>query len=288
VRGGRFKLINTRFFNNVCDDVGPDVGGAAVRVFDQFDGQPVYVVNSTFGGEPELGNRCSNGGGLSSIGVSYTVINSLFSYNEAIGNGANPAQEGTPGGGSGGAIYNDGNTFTLTLCGTKIEHNTANEGGGAIFFVSNAVRQPERRVRDRGISGHLRARGVRVPASERVDAGGRLRVAAHAHSAVAVTSSKHSPGSYAGSPIPISSPRMVGVHCSAFSDHAISPSSSSCVSVAARSSGSSSLIASKKTSLEGMSDPLSSTIRRSREGARERVDSFMGVGSSSTGRVSNF
>jgi hypothetical protein len=137
VRGGRFKLINTRFFNNACDEVGPDVGGAAVRVFDQYDGLPVYVVNSTFGGEPELGNRCSNGGGLSSIGVSYTVINSLFSYNEAIGNGANPAQDGTPGGGSGGAIYNDGNTFTLTLCGTKIEHNSANEGGGAIFFVSN-------------------------------------------------------------------------------------------------------------------------------------------------------
>jgi hypothetical protein len=37
----------------------------------------------------------------------------------------------------GGAIYNDGNTFTLSLCGTKIEKNSANEGGGAIFFVSN-------------------------------------------------------------------------------------------------------------------------------------------------------
>lgn len=137
VRGGRFKLVNTRFFNNTCEEVGPDVGGAAVRVFDQFEDRPVYVVNSTFGGAPELGNRCSNGGGLSSIGVSYTVLNSLFSYNEAIGNGANPAQEGTPGGGSGGAIYNDGNTYTLSLCGTKIEHNHANEGGGAIFFVSN-------------------------------------------------------------------------------------------------------------------------------------------------------
>jgi hypothetical protein len=137
VRGGRFKLVNTRFFNNTCDEVGPDVGGAAVRVFDQFQDQPVYVVNSTFGGAPELGNRCSNGGGLSSIGVSYTVINSLFSHNQAIGHGANPAQAGTPGGGSGGAIYNDGNTFTLSLCGTKIEHNSANEGGGAIFFVSN-------------------------------------------------------------------------------------------------------------------------------------------------------
>lgn len=137
VRGGRFKVIRSRFFNNAVDDVGPDVGGAAIRVFDQFDDRPVYVVDSTFGGKPGFGNQGSNGGGLSSIGVSYTVINSLFSHNAAIGNGANPAQPGTPGGGSGGAIYCDGNTFTLTLCGVRMTDNTANEGGGAIFFVSN-------------------------------------------------------------------------------------------------------------------------------------------------------
>ena len=138
VRGGRLKVINARFFNNRCDEVGPDVGGGAIRVFDQFDDQPVYVVNSTFGGlEDGLGNVCSNGGALSSIGVSYTVLNSLFVGNRAIGDGANPAQDGTPGGGSGGAIYNDGNTFTLSLCGVAITDNHANEGGGAIFFVSN-------------------------------------------------------------------------------------------------------------------------------------------------------
>lgn len=137
VRGGRFKAVNSRFFNNVCDDVGPDVGGGAIRTLDQHEDLPVYIVDSTFGGAEGLGNVCSNGGGLSSIGVSYTVINSLFTHNRAIGNGANPAQEGTPGGGSGGAIYNDGNTFTLDLCGVRMTNNTANEGGGAIFFVSN-------------------------------------------------------------------------------------------------------------------------------------------------------
>lgn len=137
VRGGRVKILGSRFFHNVCDDVGPDVGGAAVRVLSQSENKPVYVVQSTFGGSEALGNVCSNGGGLSSIGVSYTVINSLFSHNRAIGNGANPAKAGTPGGGSGGAIYNDGNTFTLTLDGTLIEDNHAKEGGGAIFFVSN-------------------------------------------------------------------------------------------------------------------------------------------------------
>ena len=137
VRGGRFKVVNSAFFNNRCDSTGPDLGGAALRVLSQHDGQPVYVVNSTFGGGAGYGNVCSNGGGLSSIGVSWTVINSLFTHNLAIGNGANPAGPGSPGGGSGGAIYLDGNTFTLRLLGSRIENNHANEGGGAIFFVSN-------------------------------------------------------------------------------------------------------------------------------------------------------
>lgn len=135
--GGRLKVVNSRFFRNVVDDTGPDVGGAAIRTLNQSMGLPVYVVNSTFGGESGLGNSGANGGGLSSIGVSYTVLNSLFVQNSAIGVGANPPKAGTPGGGSGGAIYCDGNLFTLSLCGVKMTGNTAKEGGGAIFFVSN-------------------------------------------------------------------------------------------------------------------------------------------------------
>ena len=137
VRGGRFKVVNCRFFNNVCADTGPDVGGAAIRVFSQYEGLPVYVVHSTFGGRSDLGNVCSNGGGISSIGVSWTIINSLFTHNLAIGNGGNPAQGGTPGGGSGGAIYNDGNTMTLSVFGSRIVDNEVNAYGSAIFFVSN-------------------------------------------------------------------------------------------------------------------------------------------------------
>ncbi len=137
VRGGIFKIVNCRFFNNVCADSGPDVGGAAVRVFSQFENRPVYVVNTTFGGAEGLGNVGANGGGISSIGVSWTIINCLFSHNRAIGNGGNPAQSGTPGGGSGGAIYNDGNTMTLSVFGTLIEKNEVNAYGSAIFFVTN-------------------------------------------------------------------------------------------------------------------------------------------------------
>lgn len=138
VRGGRFKIVNAAFVSNRCAATGPDVGGAAVQVFSQYAGQPVYVTNSTFGGSTALRNECSNGGGISSIGVSWTIINSLFADNRAIGTGANPPSPGTPGGGNGGAIYNDGNEMALRVLGTRIERNRSNgEGGSAIFFVSN-------------------------------------------------------------------------------------------------------------------------------------------------------
>lgn len=136
-RGGRLKVVGCRFFGNSCDTTGPDVGGGAIRARDQSQGLPVQVVGSTFGGAPGLGNSGSNGGALSSIGVSWAVTNSLFTEGRAVGVGANPARAGTPGGGSGGAIYLDGNTFTLSLCGTRMQGNTAREHGGAVFFVSN-------------------------------------------------------------------------------------------------------------------------------------------------------
>ena len=107
-RGGQLKIVNTTFVGNRCDRTGPDLGGAAVRALSQFRGRPVYVVGSTF-----RGGRCSNGSGLSSIGVSWTVLNSVFAGNRAIGHGANPQRPGTKGGGSGGAIYTDGDRYRL-------------------------------------------------------------------------------------------------------------------------------------------------------------------------------
>ncbi len=132
VRGGRLSVIDSTFTRNRCDKTGPDLGGAAIRVLDQFRDQPVKITGSTF-----RGGRCSNGAALSSIGVSWLVTDSEFRGNKAIGRGANPASAGSPGGGSGGAIYLDGNLFTLRLVRTTIEDNVAREGGGAVFFVSN-------------------------------------------------------------------------------------------------------------------------------------------------------
>ncbi len=135
--GGRLKIVNARFANNLGPETGPDVGGGAVRAFQQYKGLPVYVVNSTFGGAEGQGNVASNGGALSSIGVSWTVLNSVISFNRAIGDGGNPAESGTVGGGSGGGIYNDGNRMTLSLCGVAMHSNQVNAYGSAIFFVSN-------------------------------------------------------------------------------------------------------------------------------------------------------
>jgi hypothetical protein len=132
VRGGRLRIVNSHFVDNRCTATGPDVGGAAVRVLDQHRDRPVVVRRSTF-----TGGMCSNGGALSSIGVSWRIVSSTFTGNRAIGDGANPAQAGTPGGGSGGAIYADGNTFHIRLVDSTIKRNRAREGGGAIFFVSN-------------------------------------------------------------------------------------------------------------------------------------------------------
>ena len=137
-QGGSLKVVNCRFFNNVCDDLGSDVGGGAIRKLDYLiasgagPARPVWIVNSTFGGKPGFGNSCANGGALSSIGVSWNIINSLLSDNTAVGHGANSGQ-----GGNGGAIYNDGNEIVLQVTSSLIENNVANEGGSAIFFVSN-------------------------------------------------------------------------------------------------------------------------------------------------------
>ena len=130
--GGQLKVVNSRFLNNRCYQSGPDLGGAAIRALAQYRNRPVYITGDTFSG-----GRCSNGGALSSIGVSWVVTNSVMTGNKAIGFGANPAASGTAGGGSGGAIYTDGDKYKLKIVGTVIRNNHAREGGGAIFYVSN-------------------------------------------------------------------------------------------------------------------------------------------------------
>ena len=91
VRGGRLRIVNSHFIDNRCTPTGPDVGGAAVRVLDQYRDQPVTVRGSTF-----TGGVCSNGGALSSIGVSWNIVDSVFTGNRAIGRAPTPRAPAPP------------------------------------------------------------------------------------------------------------------------------------------------------------------------------------------------
>jgi hypothetical protein len=130
VEGGRFRAVNSRFVDNRCYPSGPDLGGGAIRALAQYRNRPIYITGDSFSG-----GRCSNGAALSSISVQWDVFNSTFTDNRAIGWGANPATKGTPGGGSGGAIYMDGTNDDALIAGTVMKDNSAREGGGAVFDV---------------------------------------------------------------------------------------------------------------------------------------------------------
>jgi hypothetical protein len=131
--GGQLKVVNSEFTGDRCYASGPDLGGGAIRATGMYLQVPVYITNDTF-----TGNSCSNGAALSGLDANFAVYNSLMTDNQATGTGANPAKSGTAGGGSGGAIYTDGNGYNLLVDGTMMSGNTANEGGGAIFFVVDA------------------------------------------------------------------------------------------------------------------------------------------------------
>jgi hypothetical protein len=131
--GGQLKVVNSVFKNDKCYSAGPDLGGGAIRATGMYAGNAVYITHDTF-----TGGVCSNGAALSGLWAHFAVYNSLLTNNKAIGWGANPAAAGTVGGGSGGAIYTDGDKYSLLIDGTAMSGNTAREGGGAIFFVVDA------------------------------------------------------------------------------------------------------------------------------------------------------
>ena len=132
-QGGQLKVVNSVFTSDRCYPTGPDLGGGAIRATGMDMSIPVYITGDTF-----TGNSCSNGAALSGLFANFEVYNSLMTGNKATGSGANPAKSGTAGGGSGGAIYTDGTGYNLLIDGTAMRGNTANEGGGAIFYVVNS------------------------------------------------------------------------------------------------------------------------------------------------------
>ena len=142
MQDGLLRVIDTTFSNNQAALLGPDTGGGAIYI--QGVASPAYIVGSTF-----ENNKASNAGAIGMLWAGAFIFNSLFDGNSAVGEGANNndpsqcacinnGQNQTGSGGNGGAIYKDGGDgMDLTICGTEIRSNTANEFGAGVFLTAD-------------------------------------------------------------------------------------------------------------------------------------------------------
>lgn len=143
MRDGFLTVIDCVFENNQAALLGPDTGGGAIYVLGSKGG--VTIAKSTFSN-----NKASNGGAIGTLFAQLDVYDSLFTGNVATGNGANSddatkcdainnGQHEVGSGGNGGALYNDGASVNVSLCGDAILANNAGSGafGGGLFFTSN-------------------------------------------------------------------------------------------------------------------------------------------------------
>jgi hypothetical protein len=121
---GTLNVIDCSFYDNVGPAVGQDVAGGAIY---SFGDTTTTIVGSVF-----MNNRCSSGGALGFLAAHLTLANSILDGNSATGTGGNPGN-----GGNGGAIYSDGNSQTMSICGSSLSNNTANARGGGFMRVSN-------------------------------------------------------------------------------------------------------------------------------------------------------
>ncbi len=143
MRDGNLTVIDSIFTGNQAAPLGPDTGGGAIYVQGSKHGD--VIVDSTF-----TANTASNAGAVGGLFTEHRIYNSLFGQNSTVGNGANSddatkcsamnnGQNEVGSGGNGGAIYSDGNSVNILLCGDKIVDNHAGTGafGGGLFFTSN-------------------------------------------------------------------------------------------------------------------------------------------------------
>jgi hypothetical protein len=143
MRDGNLTVIDSIFTNNEAALLGPDTGGGAIYVLGSKHG--MLIVRSTF-----TGNTASNAGAVGGLYAELDVYDSLFTGNTAAGNGANNndpskcsvmnnGQNEIGSGGNGGALYSDGNSVNVVLCGDEIDGNAAGGQafGGGLFFTSD-------------------------------------------------------------------------------------------------------------------------------------------------------
>jgi len=143
MRDGNLNVIGALFQNDHAAPLGPDTGGGAIYI--QGSKHGVTIAGSTFSG-----NGASNAAAVGGLFAELDIYDSLFEDNQAEGKDANNAdmtmcsvmnngQYEIGSGGNGGAIYSDGVSVNVTLCGDKVVTNHAGEMafGGGLFFTSN-------------------------------------------------------------------------------------------------------------------------------------------------------
>ena len=143
MRDGNLTVIDSIFTGNQAAMLGPDTGGGAIYVLGSKRG--ALIVSSTF-----TNNTASNAGAVGGLFCELDVYDSLLTGNTAAGNGANNddpskcsvinnGQNEVGSGGNGGALYSDGRSVNVVLCGDDISNNAAGVGadGGGLFFTSN-------------------------------------------------------------------------------------------------------------------------------------------------------
>ena len=118
VRGGRLKIVRSRFTGNRCDPTGPDLGGGAVRAL-------LAVPRPAGLRDPQhVHPRASaaTARALSSIGVSWVDLQQRLHAQPRDRPRRQPAaRRARPAAASGGAIYTDGNDFRVLIAGTRID-----------------------------------------------------------------------------------------------------------------------------------------------------------------------
>ncbi|HSY22995.1 MAG TPA: hypothetical protein VK841_12805 [Polyangiaceae bacterium] len=143
MRDGNLTVVDSIFTNNRAAPVGPDTGGGAIYVTGSKHG--IVIVSSTF-----TNNSGSNAGAVGALNAELDVYNSTFSGNTATGHDANNndpsectqmnnGQNEVGSGGNGGALYSDGNSINVIVCGDSITGNAAgtNAFAGGVFMTSD-------------------------------------------------------------------------------------------------------------------------------------------------------
>jgi len=191
MRDGNLTVIDSIFANNQAALLGPDTGGGAIYILGSKHG--ALIVSSTF-----TNNTAANAAAVGGLFAELDVYDSLVTGNMAAGNGANSddatkcsvinnGQHEVGSGGNGGAIYSDGQSVNITLCGDDIANNAAgaNAFGGGLFFTSNNM-MGTLTITDTTMSGNTGGHWTQVSSGSVTNAGTAVGVNAKS---ITITSS---------------------------------------------------------------------------------------------------